>query len=264
MNLKCTDIILKGRCCQPTLSCLPTAQSSATQFKVSRAVHTHAASAFYCFAPAHRNRTLGSYTFPRNRPCGNVCQGNKKNFLVPLRLSPAAACPTPTPLEPLDQNLKPFLTKNLFLQTKTMQAQPTAVVAQPNVAAIPSGMFRDDVFGCFGDCNSCLLACCCPCISFANIQSQIQGNTIVIGRQEWAANCCVYFLGAALGGVGAYMTCSNQSNNLSCCGPSLVSNRSARSRAALLLELDRIFTIALVFALQHPLPGCLIISPRAL
>ena len=84
-----------------------------------------------------------------------------------------------------------------------MQAQPTAVVAQPNVAAIPSGMFRDDVFGCFGDCNSCLLACCCPCISFANIQSQIQGNTIVIGRQEWAANCCVYFLGAALGGVGA-------------------------------------------------------------
>jgi Cys-rich protein (TIGR01571 family) len=55
-------------------------------------------------------------------------------------------------------------------------AQPQQLVYAQNQAPIP-GQWRDGVCGCFSDCNSLLLAWCCPCFSYANSVSQTKlGN----------------------------------------------------------------------------------------
>jgi Cys-rich protein (TIGR01571 family) len=67
-------------------------------------------------------------------------------------------------------------------KTKTMSAgQPPSMKEAlleegDNQSPIP-GQWRDGVCGCFSDCNSLLLACCCPCFSYANSVSQTKlGN----------------------------------------------------------------------------------------
>ena len=70
-------------------------------------------------------------------------------------------------------------------------AQPQApvvaatIVAQPAVPAGPplkTGDFLDGWSNCFNDCNSCCLAWCCPCFSYAKIVSSL--------REEVRRCCC--------------------------------------------------------------------------
>ena len=96
--------------------------------------------------------------------------------------------------QPVVVNAQPVGGQQPVVVAATIVAQPQApvvaatIVAQPAVPAGPplkTGDFLDGWSMCFNDCNSCCLAWCCPCFSYAKIVSSLQLPTISNPRGSW-------------------------------------------------------------------------------
>jgi Cys-rich protein (TIGR01571 family) len=93
--------------------------------------------------------------------------------------------------------------------------QPVVVMAQQPVYAagnslqhskpLLTGQFSSGVCDCFSECNSCLMAWCCPCFSYAQIISSAQIPTIFNDGAQFNTGLLVFIILYIVSRVIAYI-----------------------------------------------------------
>jgi len=54
--------------------------------------------------------------------------------------------------------------------------------------------WRESYCGCFGDCGSCCLGCCCPCIQYGMNVERLEGP-----GSSCVGHCCLYYICLQIG-----------------------------------------------------------------
>ncbi|PIA63574.1 hypothetical protein AQUCO_00201130v1 [Aquilegia coerulea] len=68
-----------------------------------------------------------------------------------------------------------------------MDSYPSAIPNQLPIKSVP-GQWTTGLHDCCDDPSSCLLTCCCPCITFGQIAEIIDEGTT-----SWNRACCIYY-----------------------------------------------------------------------